>query len=235
MEDVVLLTWRFTPKDYFEDEIRIVRDDYEMVIKDGEVEARINPELHENDRKMREEFHRSLNVRFLGVQILTHKKFALSKPSMCRIHPDGRRVPTIFPETAITQVVVGNVDLVEKDKNGNVVGDSRRDRIERKKNFAELVELHSSDPIVVSLLSSYRAAVHDPEDELIHLYEIRDALSFHFIGEKKAREALGLSKSDWSRLGQLANSEPSNQGRHRVKVLVNYGMQQKVNSKRLEI
>ncbi len=35
MEDLVLLEWNFTPKDFFEDEIQIVRDDYVMIIKDG--------------------------------------------------------------------------------------------------------------------------------------------------------------------------------------------------------
>jgi hypothetical protein len=29
VEDIVLLEWSFTPKDYFEDEIRIEREDYE--------------------------------------------------------------------------------------------------------------------------------------------------------------------------------------------------------------
>jgi len=217
MEDVVLLEWSFTPKDYFEDEIRIVRDDYEMVIKDGAVEARISPEIYGGEHKMREELHQSLNDRFLGVQLLTHKPFTLSKASMCRIHPDGRRDVTIFPDSCVMTMTVGNVDLVVKDKNGNVIIDSRRDRIEKKKEFAELAELHSSDTVAASLLSSYKSAVNDPENELVHLHEIRDALSKFFKDKKQARDVLGLSASDWSRLGQIANSEPLRQGRHRGK------------------
>jgi hypothetical protein len=217
MEDVVLLEWSFTPKDYFEDAIRIVRDDYEMIIKDGVVEARINPEIYDSEHKMRDALHQSLNDRFLGVQLLTHKPYKLSKASMCRIHPDGRRDVTVFPDSCVMKTTAGNVDLVVKDKDGNVISDSRRDRIEKKKELAELTELYSSDTVAASLLASYKAAVNDPENELVHLYEIRDALSKLFKGEKPARDALALSTSDWSRLGQLANSEPLKQGRHRGK------------------
>jgi len=45
------LEWSFTPKDYFEDEVQVVRDDYVMVIKDGTVEARINPQIYDKDHK----------------------------------------------------------------------------------------------------------------------------------------------------------------------------------------
>jgi hypothetical protein len=217
MEDVVLLEWTFTPKDYFEDEIRIARDDYQMVIRNGVVEARINPEIYDSEHKMRDALHTSLNDRFLGVQLLTHKPYTLSKASMARIHPDGKRDVTVFPESCVMTMTAGNVDLVVKDKDGNVISDTRRDRIEKKKELAELAELYSSDTVASSLLSSYKSAVNDPENELVHLYEIRDALSKLFKGETPARNALGLSASDWSRLGQLANSEPLKQGRHRGK------------------
>ncbi len=85
MDDVVLLEWNFTPKDYFEDKIRIEREDYEMVIKDGAVEARINPDVYDEEHKMRDLLYQSLNYRFLGVQLLTHKPYELSKASMCRL------------------------------------------------------------------------------------------------------------------------------------------------------
>ena len=75
MEDLVLLEWSFTPKDFFEDEIQIVRDDYGMIIKDGKVEARISPQIYDKEHKMRDSLHQSLNARFLGVQLLTHKPY----------------------------------------------------------------------------------------------------------------------------------------------------------------
>lgn len=217
MEDVVILKWNFTPKDYFEDEIHIEHDDYEMIIKDGLVEARISPEVYDKEHKMRDLLHKSLDDRFLGVQLLTHKPYKLSKASMYMLHPDGRKDVTVFPESGVMTMIPGIVDLVVKDKDGNITSDSRRDRVEKKKEFAELAEAYSSDQVASSLLASYKAAVNDPDNELIHLYEIRDALSKLFSGEKQACASLKLSAIEWSRLGQLANSEPLKQGRHRGK------------------
>ncbi|MEH6542702.1 MAG: hypothetical protein V7721_02065 [Porticoccaceae bacterium] len=217
MENIVILEWTFTPKDYFEDEVRIERGDYEIIIKDGLIEARISPEVYDKEHKMRNSLHRNLDDRFLGVQLLTHRPYTLSKASMYRLHPDGRKDVTVFAESSVMTMTSGNVDIVVKDKDGIVVSDSRRDRVEKKKEFAELAETYSSDPAAASLLASYKAAVNDPDNELVHLYEIRDTLLKLFLGEKQARTILGLSKSAWSRLGRLANSEPLKQGRHRGK------------------
>jgi hypothetical protein len=64
------------------------------------------------------------------------------------------------------------------------------------------------------LLASYSAAVNDPANELVHLYEIRDALKKHFGGESEAQKQLSITASEWKRLGHLANG-PLQQGRHR--------------------
>jgi hypothetical protein len=66
-------------------------------------------------------------------------------------------------------------------------------------------------------MKSYKAAVSDYSNELVHLYEICDALSKHFSGIKSAQTVLNLKKSDWSNLGKIANNEPLKQGRHRGK------------------
>jgi len=218
--DIVVLEWTFSPPGYFEDEIHLKRDDYEMVIANGKVEAKIRPDAYEKNPNMREELHEALNDRFLGVQLLTHKPYELSDASMYRLHPDGRRNITLFIKSGVIRMSSGTVDLVVKDKNGNVVSDSKKDRIEKKKALADLAERHrSSDPTAKALLSSYRAAVNDPNNELVHLYEIRDTLSNKFGSKDTACKALNITNTDtrWSRLGQLANDEPLRQGRHRGK------------------
>jgi hypothetical protein len=58
-------------------------------------------------------------------------------------------------------------------------------------------------------------AMDDPANELVYLYEVRDAAAKHFQKATLAQKALGLSKSDWSRLGGLANDLPLKEGRHR--------------------
>ena len=91
-------------------------------------------------------------------------------------------------------------------------------KIEKKQSLADLVEKYRPhDKLLASMLASHHAAVHDPANELVYLYEIREALATHFGGEAKVRAILPISASDWSRLGQLANDQPLRQGRHRGK------------------
>jgi len=69
------------------------------------------------------------------------------------------------------------------------------------------------------LLQSNDKAANDPENELVYLYEIRDALSTNFGDDRKARTVLSITKSQWSRFGNLCNNEPLRQGRHRGEAL----------------
>ena len=82
-----------------------------------------------------------------------------------------------------------------------------------------LAKYRRKDWCVAFLLNSYTEAVNDPDNELVHLYEIRDAIAKKFGGGSAAVKALKITESQWSRLGQLANDEPLKQGRHRGKNL----------------
>jgi hypothetical protein len=105
---------------------------------------------------------------------------------------------------------------VVKDKDGNVVSDSRKQRITKKQELAERVAKHrSQDPVLASIAASYQSAVTDPDNELVHLYEILDALKTKFGGKDAALASLNIEKESWNKLGQLANHTPLRQGRHR--------------------
>jgi hypothetical protein len=90
-QSVVEMNWKFSPPDYFEEAIEILRQDYTMTIGDGQVHAKIDSAIYEVNSSMRERLHNALNDRFLGVQLLTHRAYELSRPTMTRVHPDGRR------------------------------------------------------------------------------------------------------------------------------------------------
>lgn len=90
---------------------------------------------------------------------------------------------------------MGSLDIQLTDKDGNIVSDSKKDRIEKKMNLAELVATHHADIVLTALLKSHEAAVHDPNNELVHLYEIREALSQRFCGESAARAVLNVPAS----------------------------------------
>ncbi|MBI2883934.1 MAG: hypothetical protein HYY11_08525 [Candidatus Methylomirabilis oxyfera] len=170
MNAVVVLEWNFSPPDYFEEPLEISRQDYTMTIADGKVQAKIDSAIYEANPSMRRSLHDALNDRFLGVQLLTHRAYEPSKSTMTQVHPDGHR--DIFMEAEPGHIVIaGNaVDIQVIDKDGNVISDSKRDRIEKKKSLAELVSTHrATDALLASLLRSYDAAVRDPNNELVHL------------------------------------------------------------------
>lgn len=217
MSDVYVLEWSFTPPDYFEAPISIERDDYSMEISNGRVVARVPEEYYDSDHETRDQLHAELEARFLGMLVLTHIPYKLSQPSVDRLLPDGRKHHYLFAKGILTPApIVGRPDIIVRDKDGNVIADSRKERIEKKKSIAELAAKHrTSNPVVVAILTSYQASVADPENELVHLYEIRDALSTEFGGEQTTRDILGIDKKEWNRFGYLANRAPIKQGRHR--------------------
>ena len=65
------------------------------------------------------------------------------------------------------------------------------------------------------MLASYSASTTDANNELVHLYEIRDSLSAAFDGKAKVLATLNITTDGWGRLGQLCCHEPLRQGRHR--------------------
>jgi hypothetical protein len=218
MSSVEHFEWTFSPSDYFEEVVEVARNEYVLTIANGTVKAMVDSVAFERRPLVREQMEKSLNDRFMAVQLLTHRPYQLSKSSRTRVHDDGHR--DIFIECEPGHIVLtgGIVDITVTDAHGNVISDSRRDRLQRKRDLSELVSRHRGvNKFVDVMLKSYDAAVRDPQNELVHLYEIRDAISSCFGGKSASLAALGISATDWSRVGQLCNDEPLRQGRHRGK------------------
>jgi len=139
MSAVVVFEWSFTPTDYFEVPIEIVRDDYTLTIAQGQAEARLDSAAYQANPSIRRTLHDGLNDRFLGVQLLTHRAYELSRSTMTRVHPDGRKDFFLEVETARIVITGHPVDFQVRDKDGNITADSKRDRIEKKGSLADLV------------------------------------------------------------------------------------------------
>lgn len=220
-QDAVALEWTYTSDDFFEEPITLQRHDCSILIEGGRVTATVLPDEYDQEHRKRDELHELVDSYFRSVQLFTHRRFELPKPGMSRVYPDGRRDVTLFVESCTMKMTCGRVDLIVSDSDGNVVRDTKRERIDSEKALARsIARLIPTDPLVGKLLSSFGTAVADPTDELVHLYEIRDALSSHFGGAKATQDILGISKSEWDRLGRIACAEPIQQGRHRGEHLV---------------
>lgn len=214
----VQLEWKYTPDTYLEEPISISIEEGDLEIKDGIAVAKIDPTLYHANDSIRDDLTRQVESRLYAVQIMTHKDFDLSKPSRTDIREDGKKNHFLEVESCVMTMSVGMVDLIVKDRDGNVVSDIKRERLDKQKQFAYLVDKHrSSDATLDQMLISYQKSVKDPDDELVHLYEIRDSLFEKFGSKKNAIKKLGLTNNEWNDIGKLANALPLKQGRHRGK------------------
>jgi hypothetical protein len=213
MDAVVVLEWKFSPPDYFESQIDIKEGDCTMIIANGKAEAKIDSAIYDATPSIRDTLHDVLNSRFLGFQLSSRKAYNLSSPTKTRVeHADGRKDYIMEVEPMQIDIIFHPITLLHCDTDGNVIADGQT---EKMKCLGDLVRKHANDEVLKSLLKSHNASVSDPDDELVHLYEIRDALSRRFGSDARARSTLGISKREWSDFGKLCNIEPLKQGRHR--------------------
>ena len=214
----VQLEWKYSPSTYLEEPISISFEGGDLEIKEGIAIANIDPEVFHENSSIKGDLTREIESRLHAVQIMMHKDYDLSKPARTDIGEDGIKNHFLEVESCVVTMSVGTVDLVVKDKDGNVVSDSKRERLDKQEQFAQLVSKHrSADATLDQMLKSYQKSVKDPDDELVHLYEIRDSLSQRFGSKKNAITKLGITSNDWDEIGKVANTLPLKQGRHRGK------------------
>ncbi len=146
---------------------------------------------------------------------MTHRSFKLSKASRSDIQEDGSKHHFVELDSFVMTVIAGAVDLIVHDKDENVILDKKK-RLDNQSKFAALVYKHRAcDATLDHMLKSYQLSVSDPKNELVHLYEIRDALSKNFSSENAAIAQLGITRDEWNDMGRMANSLTIQQGRHR--------------------
>ncbi|VTU21903.1 hypothetical protein SRS16CHR_02939 [Variovorax sp. SRS16] len=211
----VILEWHFTPADFFGEPVTATREGYTWSLTDGKAEARIDGMRYAADEGIREQIHHELESRFRAAQVLRHQPFRLSGPNVTKFRADGTRVISMVLQAGAIKIIGHRPSVRIHDPAGNVVYDSEQASREKARAFENRVAGHSTDPLLGVLLRSFQAAVRDPDNELIHLYELRDALATRFGKDGEARAALGLTAKEWSRFGLLCNVEPLRQGRHR--------------------
>lgn len=217
MKEKVLLEWNYTPKNYFEEHSTFDYNDYQIDINNGQVTTSMLADFFDSHPNIRQEAEKTVENIFLATQVLSHQPFNLSGSAMVRVHPDGRRNVTLNVQSLKLKLTVHPVDLIYTNADG-VVHDTRAERIKTQKCLVSLAEKTArGDAVAKAILNSYNAAVNNPANELIHLYEIWESLSVKFGSETVARNSLGISSSQRRRFGQLANSLPLLEGRHRGK------------------
>ena len=214
----VQLEWKYSPKDYFEEPIVIKEHGFRFLISEGIALAKIDPSFYSKQPNLKKYLTHLIESRLQAVQIMLHKAYTLTKPSRSDLRKNGGKNVFIEIEPMVFKMSMESPDIVVRDKDGNIVADTKRQRLEKQKWFSDAVtKYRNEDSTLDQMLKSYQMAVKDPKNELVYLYEIRDAISKRFHNKRNALINLGVSEKEWATLGRLANKEPLEQGRHRGK------------------
>ena len=188
MPDRIRIEWAYKPVDYFEDRLVANLEGIDIEIYNGSVIVEFDAKTFDNDPSIRDRLEQYTQSLFKGARLQSHAEFEISGGAVYRLHPGGRTDVTIFAETAGALAMAGSLDIKVTDSTGKVIKDTRQERFNEKRHFALAVaSQRGKDATLDSMLASYDAAVRDPKNELVHLYEIRDALAARFGGETKAR------------------------------------------------
>jgi hypothetical protein len=209
------LEWLYQPQDLFEAAYRCAESEYDLLVEDGRALATLKTPQDPVDEQLEKRIAERLDAILRVRQLRKHQSYKLQGPRVYQ-HGGGVKNVAIKVGSDAVAISVGQVDTVIRDGAGNVLRDTRAERIaEHTAMLDSIAPKLARSPVLRELFNSYSRSISDPSNELVHLYEVRDALVAHYGGEQNARAALCISGSEWGRLGRLANAEPLEQGRHR--------------------
>jgi hypothetical protein len=215
MPDRTELQWFYSPADFFEAPYLEEETGHSISIADGVAKATLQgPAAIGAD----EVLARKIKALFQIRQMQTNRRFELERLPSVTVFRGGTRHFILTTEPGIIRVTGTDVDVIATDAKGEVVRDTRAERI--AVHNAELNSISGKaarSELLRGMLDSYQRSINDPANALVHLYEVRDALAEHCGGAATAVQTLGISKRAWDDLGRLANNEPVAEGRHRGK------------------
>ncbi len=212
------IEWTYEPREFFEEEIALNFSGGLIAISQGKAPGEFDASRYDEGDVFRTEAHNFVESAFLAQQVQNHLAFTLAQPAIAREHADGRRDVSIFVNSVVMVMTVGTLDIVVRDASGKVTADSKAERLEKQSQFrTDVNRISPTDVALRRMLQSFRNAIRDSDNMLIHLYEIRETLVTEFSGEKYARQSVNVSSTDWRKFGRLANNEPLLEGRHRGK------------------
>jgi hypothetical protein len=208
------LEWVYNPADLFEAPYTRETDDYVLVADGGVVRVTLRKPCNPIDATLQSRITNEVEALIQLRKFHGHRSCGLGVASVNQYYSDGTK--WLSRSGAEVLSMKGELDTVLRNASGAVVQDSKSERIAEHTNFIDSVmpKLASSSTLK-ALLESYDAAVSHPTSELVHLYEILDALGSYYGGKEKARRKLQIPKREWQRLSGLANDEPLKEGRHR--------------------
>lgn len=198
------LGYSYQPVDFFEGAAAITLPTGVLSVEDGKGVFTL-AETRRVDHEHAHSVTADIRAVFQARQALTRRAFVLTGPRVTHHRDDDLRDHVLLAGA-------GRYDEIC----GSPIGDTKSDRLARDTAFLQAIAAKiPSSPVLRRMLESYGRSVEDPANELVHLYEIRDAAARYYKTEAAARHALRISGNEWSKLARLANDEPLREGRHR--------------------
>ncbi len=146
MKNVVLFEWTYEPVDFFEEQFLIEQDGYDISIEDGVVKAPVPKGIYDANPSIKNYLHELINANFLAIQVLKHIPYKLNEKSVYSVFDEmGNEKETISKLEPIKfSVIISSFDHMRHDKDGNILFDTRQERIDRHKEFSQRVSKYVS-------------------------------------------------------------------------------------------
>jgi hypothetical protein len=204
------LIWSYSPKDYFEKPLQIPIEQCTLEINAGWITTTLELQPDNLDEEIKK-VERQIAHIFRFTQLENLNPYELTLRQAPYKHPSGEIRIAKYSEWSNTASITlkafpSVAEAAEKAK--------------REQNLIKLaIKYGGRDETLEAILNFLHTARNDPENELIHLLDIREALSQRFGGDKNACAVLkitgGVTGNKWSDLGRLGNNKAIRQGRHR--------------------
>ena len=215
MPDRTELTWSYKPQDFFEEAYVRSFDDWCLRMEGGTAVATVSGGRLSG--AVESEIAETVTTLFRVRAMQIDRGFTLADQVNVVEHRGDKRHVVLRVQESV--VVRDRLDVqITEVGTGAIMEDTKAERIKAEEAELETLSAQSQQNSTLrTILASYTSAINEPPNALTHLYEVRDALAKHFGSEAKTKNVLGISSSDWSTFGRLANDEPLLEGRHRGK------------------
>jgi len=212
----VILQWDYSPKDFLKEEDVTYKGGIDLEIGDGKMRATIEIETFEKSEDIQNELTQFIENRMYAVLLEKNVSFELGKPSRTDLSEDGI-LTSYAGKITLTQTTSSSMD-VRVIRDGRIVADTKQEREDKQKWRIKAIETHRlTNDALDLMLHSYAMALKHSKYELVHLYEVRDALARKFNDKKRKTHActtLGIDKDNWDKFGSIANCCHIRHSRH---------------------
>ena len=204
----LLVTWTYEPRGFFRQSLLVRGDDYLLEADDGTATAKVYGDVAEDQsRELEDRMDMLIQHQFAASQLVDPRRFKLELRGVSRNRRDGT--------ATVGAVFSGSFSVEQASEWGQLKQEEREARLARMQRLAEGMARHAGDGALASLIASFRAAIVDPGNALIHLYEVKEQLLDRF-GKQLATQLQVDNDVVMQNIHRLSN-DAVRQGRHRGK------------------